>query len=984
MDGVMHPRALIPLAALLAVAASAAFAQNPAASSRRTLLMDAGWKFHLGHATDPEKDFGYRSLSFAKAGDAPGALDPAFNDKAWRDVTLPHDWAVELDFVQSADNDVKNHGFKPIGKDYPATSVGWYRKKFLIPEEGRGKRYLLKFDGVFRDCVVWLNGHLLGRNEGGYNEFRFDVTDLLVYGARNVLAVRCDATVPEGWFYEGAGIYRHVWMIETSPLHIPLHGLFIVSEPAAGEAAVTIETAIENASERPELARLRYTILDSAGRPCALAAAAPLTIPAGGSAMSRTTLRLPDPILWDIDRPYLYRCVAALEGNEGAADEIAESFGVRTIRFDTAKGFFLNGRQVKIKGVCCHQDHAGVGSALPDRLHAWRIERLKEMGCNAYRTSHNPPAPELLDACDRLGMLVMDETRRFGSTGIALEELRTMVRRDRNHPSVILWSIGNEEWKVQDTETGSRIARSMLAAVRALDTTRLVTYAANNGNTYDGVNSVLALRGFNYMNVSDIDRYRRDHPEQFLIGSEEASTLCTRGEYAVDEKKGYMSDYDTGVPGWGSTAEEWWSFYNAREWLAGAFVWTGFDYRGEPTPYGWPCIGSHFGVMDACGFPKNNYYYYQSWWSGKDVLHLFPDWNWPGHVGDTVDVRCFTNCREAELFVNGRSAGVREVKNDSHAAWKVPYAPGFIEARGVRDGRTLTDRRETTGPLAGLLFHPDRNAIRADGEDVCVMNLTAIDSAGREIPWAKDLLSFSVTGPARIIGVGNGDPSCHEPDTRLDGAWTRSLFNGRCQVLLQSTGDSGKIRFTVNAGRAGAVSTIIAAAPFRHPPSLDYPIIRHKAYGAKVMYAAPPDAQWATNDPAGALVDGEKGSPQRDDGLWQGFEGNDLDVTIDLGELRYITRVSAGFLIAHRWRIFSPLEVTYAFSKDGTSYSAPLRASLPAARGYESDRRIEAPVKLIATARYIRVRAKNIWQCPDWHRSRGGKARLFADEIVVE
>lgn len=738
-----------------------------ATSPRERLLLDFGWRFHLGHAADPAQDFGYgRGRLFAKAGEAVGAIRPDFDDSQWRTVDLPHDWAVELPFDPQGDSDDMLHGYKPLGRDTPATTIGWYRRTFDTPESDSGKRLSVELDGVFRDSTAWLNGHYLGHHLSGYTSFRYDITDYVNYGGRNVLVVRVDASQYEGWFYEGAGIYRHVWLVKTAPVHVAHWGTFVTSEVADGAAEVTIATQIANESDQAATVQLTSDILDADGHPAAAAESSATVSPWSEERLVQK-VRVEDPRLWSIESPHLYRLITTVKQGDAVVDTYETPFGIRTIRFDPDQGFFLNGKPVKIKGVCCHQDHAGVGSALPDRLQYYRIERLKEMGCNAYRTSHNPPTPELLDACDRLGMLVMDEQRLIGSSPEVLGQLESMVLRDRNHPSIILWSLGNEEG-VQSSDLGARLATTMKRTVQRLDTTRPVTYAANNGSDFQGINSVVDVRGWNYARLGDTDEYHRQHPTQPIIGSEEASTLSTRGIYANDPAKGYMSAYDLNQPGWGKTAEEWWRYFADRPYLAGAFVWTGFDYRGEPTPYRWPCISSHFGIMDTCGFPKDNFFYYQAWWTDKPVLHLLPHWNWPGKEGQDIAVWCHSNCETVELFLNGKSLGTKQMERNSHLEWQVPYTPGILEARGYQGDRLVaTAKVETAGPPAQLTLTPDRTNIRADGEDVSVVTVTVLDADGRPMPVGDNELAFKVSGNARIIGVGNGDPSSHEPDKYL-------------------------------------------------------------------------------------------------------------------------------------------------------------------------------------------------------------------------
>ncbi len=729
---------------------------------RQRVSLDFDWRFAFGHAADPSRDFGFGTgETWAKVTSWGGPVRPTFNDAAWRRVDVPHDWVPELPFVQEpATSELVSHGFKPVGRAFPEHSIGWYRKRFTLSAGELDKRFAIEFDGVFRDCYVWLNGVLLGRHEGGYAPFGFDATDLVRAG-ENVLVVRVDATQAEGWFYEGAGIYRHVWLVRTAPLHFPRWGISVTPHVEAGTWNVRIVSEVANDSNRPRQAVLESQVLDPGGRTVA-SVAQTTSIPAWQRVTVTGKVAVHGPLLWSLEHPALYRLVSTLRIGTRLVDGLVTRFGIRTIRFDADKGFFLNGEHVQINGTCNHQDHAGVGAAVPDRLQRYRIERLKDIGVNAYRTSHNPPAPEILDACDEMGMLVMDETRLFSSSDLSLEQLRAMVARDRNHPSIVLWSIGNEEPE-QATPRGKRIAQTMARAVKALDSSRPVTYASNSG-AYAGINEVMEVRGFNY-NMEEIDRYRKQHPAQPLFGSEIASTVSTRGEYAVDKARGYLSAYDSHKPRWGELAEEWLQFFSARPWLAGAFVWTGFDYRGEPTPYQWPCINSHFGILDTCGFPKDLAWYYKSWWTAGPVLHLLPHWNWPGREGQPIDVWAFTNAEEVRLSLNGRDLGTRTVQRLGHAEWQVPYEPGRLEAIGYRGGREVarTSIETTTAPQR-LVLSADRAEIAGDRRDVAIVRVSAVDGQGREVPTAASDVAFAITGPGRIIGVGNGDPSSHEAD----------------------------------------------------------------------------------------------------------------------------------------------------------------------------------------------------------------------------
>jgi beta-galactosidase len=786
------------------------------------LLMDFGWKFHLGNAASAKEDFGFgQDAEFAKAGSAEGAAGPDFKDSTWRTVNLPHDWAVEQEFVKSDDDNLRSHGFKPIGRQYPETSIGWYRRTFTIPKSDSGRVLSVRFDGVYRDCVVWLNGHYLGRNFSGYGEFSYDISDYVRYDRKNVLAVRVDATQAEGWFYEGAGIYRHTWLIKSGPVFVVPHGQYVTTRVDSGKASVLVDTKIENHmySETDGEWTIDCELFDENGDSVAQASSEPVMFQFGQQE-SYQEIRIDNPQLWSTDRPYLYKLICILHAGGGVIDRTEMHVGVRSVKFDKDNGFFLNGKRVEIQGVCCHQDHAGVGSALPDRLQYYRIERLKEMGCNAYRTSHNPPTPELLDACDRLGMLVLDENRLMGSTPEFTGQFERQILRDRNHPSVIAWSIGNEEWYMQNKPTGAKIARKLIDVAHRIDPSRRCTYAGDNGTHYEGINSAVDVRGINYIGRGDLDAYHRDHSEQPVWGTEEASAYCTRGIYATDTVRGYVSDYDVNAPDYGSVAERWWQYYSSRRWLAGAFVWTGFDYRGEPSPYSWPCISSHFGIMDVCGFPKNSYYYYQANWSDRDVLHIFPHWNRTGMEGKPVNVWCFTNCDSVELSLNGRSLGTKPAVTESHLEWNIPYTPGVLEAKGWRRGRTLSERVETTGKPAAISLRADRDSIDADGEDVAVVYIAAVDDRGREVPDADNLIHFAVAGDGEIIGVGNGDPSSHEKDKFLSGGWQRRLFSGKAQLIVQSSRLPGLLTLKASADGLAPAKIDLYARQVRPRPSV--------------------------------------------------------------------------------------------------------------------------------------------------------------------
>jgi beta-galactosidase len=784
-----------------------------ASSARERLLLDFGWRFHLGHANDPAQDFGFGNGggTFAKSGNMVAAARPNFDDNAWRPLDLPHDWAIELPFENN--RSLTDHGSHPLGRSFPATSIGWYRRVFDLPAADLGKRISLEFDGVYRDSIVIFNGHYIGNNFSGYAPFRFDVTDQANYGSRNVLLVRVDATLGDGWFYEGAGIYRHVWLTKTNPVHVPQWGTFVRSNiRPGGPAAVRITTEVDNETEGAKNCRVVSRLVDPAGKTVATVAATPISIPAWSRREFDQTVNVASPALWSVEQPQLYRLETAVESAGSPVDNYVTPFGLRSVRFDVNNGFFINEKPVKLKGTCNHQDHAGVGAALPDRIQYYRVGRLKEMGSNAYRTSHNPPTPELVDACDQLGMMMMCETRMMDSNPEGLSQLERMVRCHRNHPSIVIWSVGNEEPE-QGNERGARVEATMKRVVKSLDDSRLVTQAMNNGWGGKGATNVLDVQGFNY-SEGRIDQFHKDYPALPMVGTETASAVSTRGIYANDKEKGYVRAYDMEHPPWAALSEVWWKFYDARPFLAGGFAWTGFDYRGEPTPYGWPCINSHFGIMDMCGFPKDNFFYYQAWWSAKPVLHLFPHWNWVGKEGQEVEVWVHSNLERVELFLNGQSQGPQDVVRNTHLMWKVKYEPGAIEAKGFRGGQqVLSEIRETSGTAAKIALRADRSTISATGEDVSMITAEILDSQGRQVPIADSELTFKVTGAGKLLGLGNGDPSSHELDT----AESRRAFNGLCMAIVQGSKKAGEIRVEATSPGldSGTVSLNAVATPLR-------------------------------------------------------------------------------------------------------------------------------------------------------------------------
>jgi beta-galactosidase len=737
------------------------------------ILLDQGWHFAFGHPFGPAKDFGHATgyfSYFAKAGYGDGPAAEKFDDRAWRVLSLPHDWADEMPFDPRAGY---SHGYRAVGRLFPDTSVGWYRRKFPVPQSDLGRRISVHFEGVFRDSEVWINGYYLGREPSGYSGFRYDLTDYLHYGGDNVISVRVDATMEEGWFYEGAGIYRHVWLDKTAPIHIAPDGVFVTSDLGAGSAAVTARATIANDGTATGSFELEQEILSGDGRQLAYGIARNLSVDPGASGDFSAVLTVANPRLWSLDDPYMHTLVTRVLRNGSVVDSCRTEFGIRTVRFDPDRGFFLNGVRVEIKGTNEHQDFGGVGVAVPDSIQEYRVERLKSMGSNAVRCAHNIPSPAFLDACDRLGMLVLDENRRMGTTQEILGEFKRMILRDRNHPSVILWSMGNEEWSMEGNITGARVASTMQAFGHRLDPSRSFT-AAVSGGWDNGIGMVTDVMGYNYIPQGNIDGHHALFPIQSGVGTEETTTRQTRGVYFDDRAAGHIGQtYSHGI--WG--CEAGWQFYSARPFLSGLFFWTGFDYGGEPEPCGWPQVSSHSGILDLCGFPKDSYYYLKAWWTDEPVLHVLPHWNWPGREGAVIPVKVYGNCDEVELFLNGASLGRKPMPRNGSISWSVVYQPGTLLARGYVGGHEIAvDKVETTGQPAAIELVPDRVPDLAVSDlptltslncDAMVVVVKVDDDHGRNVPTAQTPLAFSIEGPGSIIGVANGDPACHEPDQFL-------------------------------------------------------------------------------------------------------------------------------------------------------------------------------------------------------------------------
>ena len=787
-------------------------------------LFDGGWRFQRGDLAigDTVKAGMLGGLADAMARKKGKHLVVAFVDRGskvktdpekWREVTVPHDWVVEGPFEKMEDG---THGYRPRG-------TGFYRKVFSLPAGDRGKRLILEFDGIFRRSTIWVNGHHLLDHRSGYTSFQVDITDVARCGKEgpNCVLVRVDARDTEGWWYEGAGIYRHVWLVKTGMVRVGQWGTF-VSTPRVSEkrAQIRVETTVLNGFKAAVSVRVRSTVVDGSGKRVA-SQETPVSIAGDGRSVLVQTVAVRNPRLWSPDSPAMYQLLTEVKAGGSAprgrdlarfstggkpVDRYTTPFGIRTIRFDADRGLFVNGVHTPVKGTCNHQDFAGVGVALPDSLHEYKIKVLKGMGSNAYRCAHHPPAPELLDACDRLGMLVMDENRKLTSAKEGLEDLESMILRDRNHPSVFIWGMENEE-PLEGTPMGARILDTLVRRSHQLDPTRLTTAAQNHGHVEGGYSAKVDVKGFNYGHNGDKDmKSRPHHPGKPVMATESNATYSTRGIYADLPGKGYATAYGTNV--W-KPPYEWntgffipWQAYLRNPLLTGVFVWAGFDYRGEPGPYNWPCVVTNFGVIDLCGFPKDGYWHHRAMWSSEPVLHLMPHWNHQGKEGREIKVWALTNLERVDLFLNGRPLGSREILRGGYGEWVVPYEAGTLSATGWKGGRNVVETAiATTGQVKFLALVPDRNKIRADGRDAVPVRINMVDEDGRVVPTACVPIRFRVSGPARIIGVGNGDPASHEPEK---GDRVRS-FNGHGLAILQSTGNKGRI--ILSAAMAGGGKT---------------------------------------------------------------------------------------------------------------------------------------------------------------------------------
>ncbi len=790
------------LTGLLLAVVLAALLQGCSQPVPRThISFNEGWKFALAASDD--------------------AAQPGFDDSGWRELDLPHDWSIEGEFSE------KNPA-SPGGGALPG-GIGWYRKTFNVSTADRDRLTYITFDGVYRNSEVWINGNYLGKRPYGYSSFRYDLTPYLRYGEEeNVMAVKVDNSAqPNSRWYSGSGIYRNVWLTTTGKIAVDQWGTFVTTPEVSNESAlVRVTTRIANGSGSKAVVRVETAVYDAGNKRVAATETDQVEVPSTGTAVTQE-LTVRTPHLWSVDDPALYRVVTTVRSGQLLADTYETVTGIRTFEFDREKGFILNGEPVTIKGVCNHHDLGCLGAAVNTRALERQLEILKEMGCNGIRTSHNPPAPELLDLCDRMGFIVMDEAFDIWKVGKTdydyhldfdewhRRDIEAMVLRDRNHPSVFIWSIGNEvmeQW--QRDGSGEAIAAELAGIVRSLDDTRPVTAACNDPVPSNPViaSGALDLIGFNYRDTL-WTRFPQAFPEGKFIGTETTSALATRGSYdmASDVIRRWparwdqpfrdgnpdltCSAYDNCSAPWGTTHRDSWRLIRDNAYLTGMYIWTGFDYLGEPTPYWWPARSSYFGIIDLAGFPKDVYWFYQSEWTDRDVLHIFPHWNW--NPGQAVDVWAFTNCDEVELFLNGNSLGrQKKGKDDFNLVWRVQFEEGTLLAVGYRDGsEIMRSEVRTAGAPAALTLSPDRAEIKADGSDLSFITVTVSDRDGNTVPHAANLVTFSVEGPGTIAGVDNGSQTSMEP-FRAD---YRKAYNGKCLVVLKAGKEKGGIRITASS-----------------------------------------------------------------------------------------------------------------------------------------------------------------------------------------
>lgn len=775
---------------------------RPLHGEQRTSL-DQGWQFAFGH-TDPTLDYGtgteyFNYLTKAASIHNQGPYSPKFDATGWTTVNLPHDFVVDLPYAPEASH---SHGYKTVGYKYPATSVGWYRRWIPIEKADSGQRHYITFDGIFRDSRVWFNGFYLGGEPSGYTQQRYDITPYIKYGEDNLLTVRSDATLEEGWFYEGAGIYRHVWH-ETAPaIHLKPSTLRISYDTRQREFGpqsplIDISGTILNASPsvidqgltvKIELLNPDGTI--PGGSPRSGTTHTSISLPSSilpqGEATWHATLRPDSTIsLWSPGSPRLYDIRVTI-----GTDTTVARTGFRHIDFHPDRGLLINGKPFKIHGVNQHQDHAGVGAGIPDAVNIYRLIELKKYGINTIRSSHNPMTPEVLAACDSLGILVIEENRLLGINDYHTRQLATMIDRDFNHPSIILWSVGNEEWGVEWDSRGTEIVTQLRDITHRLDPTRLMTVATSGG---PAVVITPDVAGYNYIMQNPVDAHRRNYPARRAFGSEETTGCGTRGIYFDNRDHGHMASLnrtpDLERDSTLNRIARGQNFYAARPWLAGLCYWTGFDYRGEPNPLKYPATGSQFGLLDYCGFPKDEAFYLQSQWTDAPVLHILPHWNLPGHEGDSIAIWAYSNLDEIRLSLNGRNLGSQRPNPQGYFSWTATYTPGRLVAKGYRNGRHILTRTiETTGPAVTA-----RPATAYEHGGVSIINIDLLDSRGRLVPDASPMLDITLPPGTTLLGCGNGDPAIRIPERPLPGSkeagsgtFSFPAFNGHAQLIVSA------------------------------------------------------------------------------------------------------------------------------------------------------------------------------------------------------
>lgn len=798
-------------------------------SGRQVVPFNAGWKFLKS--------------------DLDGAASPDFDDSGWEDVNVPHDWAIQGPFDKNNDRQVtkviedgEERLAERIGRTgcLPHVGQGWYRKSFSVRGGHRGKRLFIECDGIMANSEVYLNGEFVGAWPYGYASFCFELTEHIQFDDENVLAVRVDVKPNASRWYPGAGIYRNVRLVIVNPVHVAHWGTYITTpEISDSRATARVQTDIQNQSGRAGDVKLKTEIMDPLGR---LVAAASSQEHIVSSTTFEQTFCVDDPMLWSNNTPHLYKAVSSVIVSDKIVDHYETTFGIREIRFDPNEGFLLNGQRLRLNGVCMHHDLGPLGAAVNRRAIERQWEILTEMGCNALRTSHNPHAPEVLETCDRMGILVIDEAFdewrwakcENGYNSLfdewAERDLRAMIKRDRNHPSVIMWSIGNEIREQGQEDGGAEVAQFLTDICHDEDPTRPTTAGFNRPDEAikNGLADAVDIPGLNYRHFK-YEEYHRDHPDWVLYGSETASTVSTRGEYHFpmqreegDEAKRetqQVSSYDLASPEWGYLPDDEFAAQDACPFIFGEFVWTGFDYLGEPTPYNreWPSRSSYFGIVDLCGLPKDRYYLYRSKWSEKATLHLLPHWNWEGREGEITPVYCYTNFDAAELFLNGKSLGVRRKERDStHKRYRivwddVKYEPGTLRVVALdSEGNPAVEKEvRTAGSPAQIELLPDRTEITADGQDLSYITVKVTDAEGNLCPLADNLVHFDLEGPGKIAAVGNGDATSTEPFV----APHRKAFHGMCMLILCSdAGATGRIRVTAaSEGLRGASALVVTS-----------------------------------------------------------------------------------------------------------------------------------------------------------------------------